>query len=65
MEAILLQLTVTKDYYVLDLANKSYCKNKVIILECCFAAKIGESLLVNDNTLFSEDITTMATSQTW
>lgn len=26
---------------VLETANKSHCKNKVIILDCCFAAKMG------------------------
>ena len=36
---------------VLELANESKCKNKVIILDCCFAAKMGESLLVNNKTV--------------
>ena len=31
---------------VLEMANKSRCKNKVIILDCCFAAKMGESILL-------------------
>ena len=30
---------------VLTLANSSHCKNKVIILDCCFAARMGESML--------------------
>ena len=30
---------------VLTLANSSHCKNKVIILDCCFAARMGESIL--------------------
>ena len=33
---------------VLEMANKSQCKNKVIILDCCFAAKMGESILLNN-----------------
>lgn len=50
---------------VLELANESKCKNKVIILDCCFAAKMGESLLVNNKTVLGEGVTIMAASQTW
>ena len=50
---------------VLELANKSRCKNKVIILDCCFAAKMGESLLGNNNSVLGEGVTIMAASQTW
>lgn len=50
---------------VLELANESKCKNKVIILDCCFAAKMGESLLVNNKTVLGDGVTIMAASQTW
>lgn len=50
---------------VLSLANDSHCKNKVIILDCCFAAKMGESLLVHNRSVLSEGVTIMAASQTW
>lgn len=29
--------------YIIDQANKSKCKNKIIILDCCYSGKIGES----------------------
>ena len=50
---------------VLEIANKSHCRNKVIILNCCFAARKGESLLVNNNSVLGEGVTIMAASQTW
>ena len=50
---------------ILEYANESKCKNKVIILDCCFAAKMGESLLVNNKTVLGDGVTIMAASQTW
>ena len=50
---------------VLTLASDSHCKNKVIILDCCFAAKMGESLLVNNKSILGEGVTIMAASQPW
>ena len=50
---------------ILSLANESMCKNKVIILDCCFAAKMGESLLVNNKSVLGDGVTIMAASQTW
>lgn len=50
---------------VLEITNNSHCKNKVIILDCCFAAKMGESLLVNNKSVLGEGVTIMAASQTW
>ena len=50
---------------VLALANESKCKNKVIILDCCFAAKMGQSLLLNNKTVLGEGVTIMAASQAW
>lgn len=50
---------------VLEMANKSQCKNKVIILDCCFAAKMGESILLNNNSVLGEGVTIIAASQPW
>lgn len=50
---------------VLEMANKSRCKNKVIILDCCFAAKMGESILLNNNSVLGEGVTIIAASQSW
>ncbi len=50
---------------VLRFANESKCKNKVIILDCCFSAKMGESILVNNNSVLGEGVTIMAASQSW
>lgn len=48
---------------VLDIANRSRCKNKVIILDCCFAGMMGTSLLVNNNTILGDGVTIIAASQ--
>jgi hypothetical protein len=50
---------------ILQLANSSHCKNKVIILDCCFAAKMGESILVNNNSILGDGVTIIAASQSW
>ena len=50
---------------ILYWANESHCKNKVIILDCCFSAKMGESLLVNNNSVLGEGVTIMTASQSW
>ena len=50
---------------VLNWANNSKCKNKVIILDCCFAGKMGESLLVNNDSILGEGVTIIAASQSW
>lgn len=50
---------------VITWVNKSKCKNKVIILDCCFAAKMGESVLLNDNSALSDGVTIIASSQPW
>lgn len=50
---------------VLELANASRCKNKVIILDCCFAAKMGESILLDNKTVLGDGVTIMAASQSW
>ncbi|WP_129739594.1 caspase family protein [Massilimicrobiota timonensis] len=50
---------------VLMYANNSKCKNKVIILDCCFAAKMGESLLLNNSSVLGAGVTIIAASQPW
>lgn len=48
---------------ILKLADESKCKNKVIILDCCFAARMGEALLINSKSMLSDGVTIMAASQ--
>lgn len=50
---------------VISQANQSRCKNKVIILDCCFSAKMGEFLLTNKESVLGEGVTIMAASQSW
>ena len=50
---------------ILQLANNCRCKNKVIILDCCFSAKMGESILVNNNSVLGKGVTIIAASQSW
>lgn len=50
---------------VLKIANNSRCKNKIIILDCCFAANMGISLLDSNTSLLGDGVTIIAASQTW
>ncbi len=50
---------------ILQMANDSRCRNKVIILDCCFAGHMGDSLLVNNNSVLGEGVTIMAASKSW
>lgn len=50
---------------VITLANQSRCKKKVIILDCCFSAKMGEFSLANNESVLGEGVTIMSASQTW
>ena len=50
---------------ILAMANNSRSKNKIIILDCCFAAKMGESLLNNNTSILGDGVTVMAASQSW
>lgn len=48
---------------VLAAANRSKCKNKIIILDCCFSGKLGESSVVLGNeSVLGEGLTIMAAS---
>ena len=40
-------------------------QNKVIILDCCFAGHMGESILVNNHSILGEGVTIMAASRSW
>ncbi len=50
---------------ILTKANNSKCKNKVIILDCCYSAQMGESAVVNNKSVLGEGITIMTASQNW
>ena len=36
---------------IIDRINESKCKNKIIILDCCFAGKMGNYTLIGDSTV--------------
>lgn len=48
---------------VMTWANESKCRNKVIILDCCFSGSMGESLLVNNKSVLGDGVTVIAASQ--
>lgn len=50
---------------VLLWANKSKCRNKVIILDCCFSGHMGESLLLHNESVLGEGVTIMCASRSW
>ncbi len=48
---------------VLALANRSLCKNKIVILDCCFSGRFGELSITNSNeSVLGEGITIMSSS---
>lgn len=48
---------------VLGHANKSRCKNKIIILDCCYSGKFGESPIIQSNeSTLGEGVTIMTAS---
>ncbi len=48
---------------VLEYANKSKCKNKIIILDCCYSGKFGESPIIQSNeSTLGEGVTIMTAS---
>ncbi len=64
---------VTPDYNGIDLgvsmndilgyANQSRCRNKIIILDCCFSGKFGEiSAIGSSESLLADGVTIMASS---
>ena len=50
---------------ILEWANASKCRNKVIILDCCFSGQMGESLLLKNSSVLGEGVTIMAASRPW
>lgn len=50
---------------ILQWANNSHCRNKVIILDCCFSGQMGEALLVDNHSVLGEGVTIMAASRPW
>ena len=48
---------------VMTWANESKCRNKVVILDCCFSGNMGESLLVNNKSVLGDGVTVIAASQ--
>lgn len=48
---------------VLRFANKSRCKNKIIILDCCFSGRLGEITVTSGNeSILGEGVTIMTSS---
>lgn len=48
---------------VLGYANKSRCKNKIIILDCCYSGKFGKSSVIQSNeSTLGEGVTIMTAS---
>lgn len=48
---------------LLAMANNSKCKNKIIILDCCFSGKLGENPITQSNeSTLGEGVTIMAAS---
>lgn len=48
---------------VLEYANKSRCKNKIIILDCCYSGKFGELSVTGSNeSILGEGVTIMTAS---
>ena len=50
---------------LLNIANNSHCKNKIIILDCCFAAKLGTFDSFGDCSHLSNGLTIMAACEEW
>ena len=49
---------------LLSIANQSKCRNKVIILDCCFSGNMGNISTVSQNTAFiSEGVTILTASK--
>ena len=48
---------------VMKWANGSSCRNKVIILDCCFSGRMGKSILANNESVLGDGVTIIAASQ--
>lgn len=47
---------------ILRIANESKCKNKIIILDCCYSGKLGETGIIKGNESFLGDGITIMTA---
>lgn len=48
---------------VLEIANRSTCKNKIIILDCCYSGRFGENSVSNTNdSVLGDGVTIMTAS---
>ena len=50
---------------ILNVVNTSNCKNKVVILDCCFSGNMGTVLLENDLSALAKGVTIIAASEAW
>lgn len=48
---------------LVTIANNSQCRNKVIILDCCYAGSAGESMLLGGNSVINEGVTILCASR--
>lgn len=49
---------------IVDIANKSECKNKIIILDCCHSGKIGNFSMIGDKTVLADGLTILTACNT-
>jgi len=49
---------------IVDIANKSGCKNKIIILDCCHSGMIGNFSMIGDKTILANGITILTACNT-
>lgn len=49
--------------YILNKANESKCKNKFIILDCCFSGKFGQLSMINNNSIIGKGLTIISASK--
>lgn len=64
------EIYTTDDEYItmidmLKIVNASNCKNKLVILDCCFAGYMGTVLLENDLSALAKGVTIIAASEAW
>ena len=50
---------------IINLANTSRCKNKIIILDCCYSANLGQDIMSKQVAVLGNGVTIMTASQHW
>lgn len=50
---------------VINLANTSRCKNKIILLDCCYSASMGQDVMSKQVAVLGNGVTIMTASQHW